>query len=67
MTEPPRWQAVVHYRSETGLVDVAHDIEEIADLHDLIERGPDWRAIDRIEFRLIRTDEPGLTIEQSAR
>lgn len=42
-----RWSAVVHYRSDSGLVEVPHDIEELAELQDLVERGPDWNAIER--------------------
>lgn len=36
-----RWIARVEYRSAAGIVPVDHDIEEIEDLHDLVERGND--------------------------
>ena len=60
-----RWIATVHYRSELGLIDVQHDIEELQELQDLIECGPNWDAIDRIE--IVRADgrERGLTIEEA--
>lgn len=51
----PRWRAVIHYRSDKGPVDVRHDIEELDELHNLVELGPDWNSIERIEITLART------------
>lgn len=65
MTGTKRWLATVFYRADAGLIDVCHDIEEIEDLHDIIERGPDWNCIERIEIVLLRNTTPGLTVEQS--
>lgn len=59
---PPRWTATVWYRSIKGLIDVEHQFEELDMLHMLIERGPNFYAIDRIEIRLLRNDMP-ITIE----
>jgi hypothetical protein len=64
MEDPPRWRAVVYYRTDHGLVDVTHDFEELMQLHDLVEAGPDWNTIDRIEIRLRLTDYP-LTVEEA--
>lgn len=61
-----RWHAIVWYRSENGLIDVHHDFEELDDLHDLIERGPSWEALDRIEIKYARPI-PKITIEQAAK
>jgi hypothetical protein len=60
-----RWVATVWYRTDAGLIDVEHEFGELADLHDLIERGPDFYAIDRIEIRHKSNPQPTLTIEQS--
>lgn len=61
-----RWRAVVTYRSsEAGPVDVEHFIEEIDDLADIVERGPDWNAIERIEITLNRTSTY-FTLEEAA-
>jgi hypothetical protein len=61
-----RWKAVIYYRSEAlGLVDVEHGIEELEELQDIVERGPDWNTIDRITITLDRSCEHGLTIEQA--
>lgn len=61
-----RWKAVIHYRSEMGLIDVEHGIEEIEDLHDIVERGPDWNAINHIVITLDRKTDDALTIEEAA-
>lgn len=66
MSDPvdARWKATATYRSECGLVDVVHYIEEIEDLQDLIERGPDWNTLINIEIVLNRTTEPGMMIKK---
>jgi hypothetical protein len=61
-----RWKAVIHYRTESGLLDVEHGIEEIEDLHDIVERGPDWNVIDRIVITLDRKAYSDLTVEEAA-
>ncbi|HLP70435.1 MAG TPA: hypothetical protein VK181_23255 [Rhizobium sp.] len=58
-----RWKATIEYRSEVGVIDVEHVIEEICELQDLVERGPDWNSIIRIIVTLARKTRPGLTIE----
>lgn len=34
----PRWLAEITYRTDNGPNTVPHDLEEIADLHTLVER-----------------------------
>lgn len=46
----PRWWAMVTYVSETGPVPIVHRFEELHELHDLIEQGPDWNCI--IDFQI---------------
>ena len=48
----PRWTATVTYRHDGGDRKVHHQFEEIEDLHDIIERGPDWNCIKKITVRL---------------
>lgn len=62
-----RWHATIVYRSNAGLVPVEHDIEEIFDLHDLVEHGPDWDTIAEIRLERIKPRHPGLTVEQAER
>jgi hypothetical protein len=64
--DTPRWTATAYYRTDNGIVDVSHDIMELEDLQNIIERGPDWYALDRIEITLNRDGLPALTIEQAA-
>lgn len=60
-----RWTATVYYRSAAGLVDVQHDLLELDELQDLVERGPNWDTIDHID--IVRADgtEQKLTIEEA--
>lgn len=60
-----RWHATIYYRSESGGVDVEHDFEELEDLHDIVERGPDWNAIDKIVVTLARKTDESMTLEQA--
>lgn len=62
-----RWHATIFYRSEAGTVDVDHDIEELEELHELVERGPDWNTIEQIIVTLARTTDEDLTIEEAER
>lgn len=61
-----RWLARIDYRTESGVIGVEHDIEELEDLQKLVERGPDWNCIDRIEITLERRSHR-LTVEQAAK
>lgn len=60
-----RWRAIITYRAKNGLIGVEHDIEELEELQGLVERGPDWRSIERIEIKLERFDRK-LTVEEAA-
>ena len=51
MTHDKRWKAIIWYRTDAGLIHVAHEIEELEELHDIVECGPSFYAIDRIEVR----------------
>jgi len=46
-----RWSAVAHYRTTTGNVSFTHTFEEISELAAIVEAGPDWATLDRIEIR----------------
>lgn len=62
-----RWIATVFYRADLGLVDVQHDLLELEELHDLVERGPHWDTIDKIEIVRADSRENGLTLEKAQR
>lgn len=60
-----RWKATAYYRSDSGPIDVEHDFEELFELHDLLEKGPHWSTLIRIEIVLNRNSDPGLTLEEA--
>lgn len=61
-----RWHAMVVHRSLAGPVDTHFDINEIQEVHDLIERGPNWNTIVRIEIALNWPLVGELTVEEAA-
>lgn len=65
------WHADIYYRSEIegGLIVVEHDFEELDELYWLVEKGPNYYAIDHIEVRRYPIDAvtETLTIEEAAR
>lgn len=61
-----RWKAIIEYRTNAGPVDVEHDIEELDELQELVERGPDWRTMIRCTVTLAENTEANLTVEQAA-
>lgn len=62
-----RWIARVIYRTESGLVDVQHDMEELEELQDHVERGPHWDAIEKIEIRRAIPSGELITVEEARR
>jgi hypothetical protein len=47
-----RWMAEVHYNN--GEPPEVVTFEELAELHDIVELGPDWNTIDQIVVTLNR-------------
>jgi hypothetical protein len=63
-----RWKATVFYRTENGSVDIDYTLGELEDIHDIVERGPHWDTIEKIEIiRVNHTDGADLTIEAAAK
>jgi len=53
---PDRWMAEIHYITGPDEITVkAVAFEEIEDLDEVIERGPDWNTIDKIIITLNRS------------
>ena len=63
-----RWTATITYRSKRGDIVVDHHFEELDELQNIVERGPDWNSIVSINIVLNpkRTTHPGDTIEAAA-
>ena len=70
---PSRWMATILYRSErNGIIPQVHFFEEIEDLHDIVERGHSFYAIERITITINPEQAKlfnyeGRTIEQEER
>ena len=64
-----RWIVTPTYRSEHGPVVVDHYIEELRDLGDLIEYGPNWNSLVEVKVVLnpLRSTHPGITMEAAAK
>jgi hypothetical protein len=62
-----RWRVDIEYRSEEGGQFACHFIEEIADLHEIIEQGPHFDTIVKCVITVNRQsgDIPRLTKEQA--
>ena len=53
-----RWQMSVTYRGgDAGPIVVEYDIEELFEIHDLIERGPDWNTVMNVNIKLNRKSD----------
>jgi hypothetical protein len=63
-----RWDVTLTYRSENGSVDVQYEVEELYEVGDLVESGPDWNTLVSGVFSLNprRAITPGLTLEAAA-
>ena len=63
-----RWLAIVKYRTDVGVNEVDHQFDELFELHDLIERGPDWNCLEGIHIQLNPQRKAyNDTVEQSER
>lgn len=58
-----RWRVIATYASKHGNVDVEHFIEELEDLQQIIEAGPNWYALRHIAIFLNVADEARITLE----
>lgn len=48
--EPKRWRAQIKYRAKNGADVRVFQIEEIEDLHNIVEDGPHWDTIINIQI-----------------
>lgn len=60
-----RWHATIFYRTDAGTVDVEHDLEELSDLHDVVERGPHWDTVEKITVVRSKVHIENLTVEEA--
>ena len=60
-----RWLVVATYFTDSGEIDVEHFIEELLEIHDIIERGPSWYTLKKISIYHNRDEARTMTIEES--
>ena len=53
LPDDARWLATINYITDAGVLPVEHDIEELGEIEEIVERGPDWNAIESIVIRLV--------------
>ena len=59
-----RWQATITYRSKVGPATAAHDLVELKDLDSIIEKGPHWDTVEKIEVvKVNHSTSPLRTLE----
>lgn len=52
-----RWKAIIEYETSDGPTSAEHFFEEISELHQIVEHGPDWNTILRCTVTLNRMDD----------
>jgi hypothetical protein len=60
-----RWHVIIRYHSDHGFRDIERDIEELDELHDLVEGGPSWYAIKGIVITHNRKPSETRTLERA--
>jgi len=58
----PRWHYEAYYRTDDGGEIIEGDIQEIMDLHRIVELGPNWGGLDHIKITMNHDD--GRTVEE---
>jgi hypothetical protein len=49
--------SVTYRGGDAGPIVVEYDIEELFEIHDLIERGPDWNTVMNVDIKLNRRSD----------
>jgi hypothetical protein len=62
--DPLRWRALMTFSGDAGPYDVIHEFEELEELQDIVERGPDWHSILSIKIELARRNYH-VTVEEA--
>ena len=60
-----RWLAQIRYGTEAGTKLVERAVEELSEVHRIVEQGPHWNTIQSIRIVKPRGQHKGLTLEQA--
>lgn len=63
MSDGIKWKAVIVYRTDSGPVDIEHDLSEIEELDDIIERGPHFDTLIECKITRVNPHYASLTVE----
>jgi hypothetical protein len=61
-----RWSATITFSTDAGPKPMTIQIEELEDLQEVVEHGPDWNSIIDIKITLARGHYP-VTVEEAAK
>lgn len=56
---PKRWRVEATYRTEGEPLVLVHEVEELEEVQDWVEVGPDWRALIAVTITYQRAGDPG--------
>jgi hypothetical protein len=61
-----RWRAEIDYRHDDGIEVFTAQLDELSELGDIVEHGPHWDTIARIQIvKINHSTAADLTVEQS--
>ena len=65
--EDARWKVCIRYRTSTGLNnEFKAYVEDIADVHEIVERGPHFDCVEGIDIiRVNHSESATLTVEEA--
>lgn len=52
-----RWKAVIEYAHGNGPINIEHFLEELTELQDIVQHGPDLNTLTRCTITLNRFDD----------
>lgn len=58
-----RWSVIIVYRGGGEITARHFSVEELHEIQDIVENGPDWNAIIQIRVTLARVTDPGCVVD----
>lgn len=60
-----RWCVIILYRTDGEPLAEHHYVEELSEIEEIVESGPDWNAIMNISVQINRVTDAGRTISRN--